>query len=168
MSIAIQQCPNDNDPEDICERLGKEINDLINRDKRQHNNCGTHGLIHRFREQIQGANGPGTAVWSTHDETIRAQQRGLRNRLNDFNRNNCGSKVKIPDDSWNWATRPAPKPEEWKGPTQREMIEPEPAFTDFEYWERVTGLTGAALVVYLIVSEGSRILFPPRNLVPVP
>jgi uncharacterized protein RhaS with RHS repeats len=31
----------------------------------------------------------------------------------------------------------------------------------------ITGLTGAALVVYLIISEGSR-LFPPRNLVPVP
>ena len=32
---------------------------------------------------------------------------------------------------------------------------------------KLTGLTGAALVLYLIVSEGSR-LFPPRNLVPVP
>lgn len=31
----------------------------------------------------------------------------------------------------------------------------------------ITGLTGTALVLYLIVSEGSR-LFPPRNLVPVP
>jgi len=32
---------------------------------------------------------------------------------------------------------------------------------------QLTGLTGAALAVYLIISEGSR-LFPPRNLVPVP
>jgi hypothetical protein len=31
----------------------------------------------------------------------------------------------------------------------------------------ITGLTGTALIVYLIISEGSR-LFPPRNLVPVP
>ena len=30
-----------------------------------------------------------------------------------------------------------------------------------------TGLSGAALVAYLIISEGSR-LFPPRNLIPVP
>ncbi len=29
------------------------------------------------------------------------------------------------------------------------------------------GLTGTAFVLYLIISEGSRILFPPRNLVPV-
>jgi len=31
----------------------------------------------------------------------------------------------------------------------------------------ITGLTGTALVLYLIISEGSR-LFPPRNLVPIP
>jgi len=31
----------------------------------------------------------------------------------------------------------------------------------------ITGLTGGALTIYLILSEGSR-LFPPRNLVPVP
>ncbi len=33
--------------------------------------------------------------------------------------------------------------------------------------EKVTGLTGTALIIYLIISEGSR-LFPPRNLLPVP
>jgi hypothetical protein len=32
---------------------------------------------------------------------------------------------------------------------------------------KLTGLTGTALIIYLIFSEGSR-LFPPRNLVPVP
>lgn len=38
---------------------------------------------------------------------------------------------------------------------------------DWKYWEEVTGLTGAALLIYLIISEGSR-LFPPRNLLPIP
>jgi Domain of unknown function (DUF4150) len=33
---------------------------------------------------------------------------------------------------------------------------------------KATGLTGGALALYLVVSEGSRVLFPPRNLVPVP
>lgn len=33
--------------------------------------------------------------------------------------------------------------------------------------ETITGLTGAALIIYLIFSEGSR-LIPPRNLVPIP
>lgn len=32
---------------------------------------------------------------------------------------------------------------------------------------RLTGLTGTALIIYIILSEGSR-LFPPRNLVPIP
>jgi hypothetical protein len=31
-----------------------------------------------------------------------------------------------------------------------------------------TGLTGMALAIYLIISEGSRVVFPPRNLIPVP
>ena len=34
--------------------------------------------------------------------------------------------------------------------------------------EQLTGLTGAALGVYVVVSEGSRVIFPPRNLIPVP
>ncbi|MEM1000255.1 MAG: hypothetical protein AAGN35_24595 [Bacteroidota bacterium] len=38
---------------------------------------------------------------------------------------------------------------------------------DWEYWEEVTGLTGLALFIYLIISEGSR-LFPPRNAIPIP
>lgn len=33
--------------------------------------------------------------------------------------------------------------------------------------QAATGLTGTALIIYIIISEGSR-LFPPRNLVPVP
>ena len=31
-----------------------------------------------------------------------------------------------------------------------------------------TGLTGAALYIYLFISEGSRVAFPPRNAIPVP
>lgn len=45
--------------------------------------------------------------------------------------------------------------------------QPERKWYEWEYWEEVTGLTGAALLIYLIISEGSR-LYPPRNLVPVP
>lgn len=33
--------------------------------------------------------------------------------------------------------------------------------------EIATGLTGAALLIYIIISEGSR-FFPPRNLIPIP
>ena len=37
----------------------------------------------------------------------------------------------------------------------------------YETMQKLTGLTGAALVLYIIISEGSR-LFPPRNLIPIP
>jgi hypothetical protein len=54
------------------------------------------------------------------------------------------------------------------------LIHPFPKFEpqgsniwEWKYWEETTGMTGAALLIYLIVSEGSR-LFPPRNLLPVP
>ena len=40
-------------------------------------------------------------------------------------------------------------------------------YFDRRFWEETTGLTGAALATYIVVSEGSR-LFPPRNLVPIP
>jgi hypothetical protein len=42
-----------------------------------------------------------------------------------------------------------------------------PGVMDWEYWEEATGLTGAVLVIYVIVSEGTR-LIPARNLLPVP
>jgi hypothetical protein len=162
--VTCSEPPSEED--DICKKLAKKINELINRDKHYCGDGGTHGLKHRFREQIEGKSGPGTEGWDIHDNTIKNQQRGLRNRLDDFNRNNCGSKVPLPEGAWNWATRPAPQASEWKGPQHK--IQHDSDNTDF--WDtmaKITGLTGAALVIYVIVSEGSR-LFPPRNLVPVP
>lgn len=38
---------------------------------------------------------------------------------------------------------------------------------DLDAIGEIVGLTGTALVIYLIISEGSRILFPPRNLIPI-
>lgn len=45
--------------------------------------------------------------------------------------------------------------------------QPQPDKGFMKKMEEITGLTGAALIIYLIISEGSR-LFPPRNLVPIP
>ena len=50
----------------------------------------------------------------------------------------------------------------------REPVSPpvvDPGFMD--RMSEITGLTGAALIAYIIISEGSR-LFPPRNLIPIP
>jgi hypothetical protein len=171
MSTAIQPCPLP--PDDPCADLAQQINDFINRNKDDFGG-GLQGLKNRFREQIEGANGPPGSgvgdpdVWNTHDQAIKEQQKGLRNRLNDYNKNNCGDKVPIPSDAWKWATRPAPEPSEWTGPAPAPAAKSVAQDPDFmKKMSEITGLTGVALIVYLIISEGSR-LFPPRNLVPVP
>jgi Domain of unknown function (DUF4157)/Novel toxin 16 len=58
---------------------------------------------------------------------------------------------------------PLPAPERAPEPERRPVVDK--SFMD--RMAEITGLTGTALIAYLIVSEGSR-LFPPRNLVPVP
>ncbi|WP_428269654.1 eCIS core domain-containing protein [Haliangium sp.] len=66
--------------------------------------------------------------------------------------------------------QPAPLLEPVRVTAPQEQEQPEfdmKRIWEWEYWEEVTGLTGAALVLYLVLSEGSR-LYPPRNLVPVP
>src|SRR5207247_10649214 len=55
--------------------------------------------------------------------------------------------------------KPEPKPVPIPPPA------PSPDF--MKRMAQITGLTGGALITYVIISEGSR-LFPPRNLVPVP
>ena len=173
MSTAVQPCPLP--PDDPCAKLAQEINELINRNKKLFGNSGRHGLKYRFQEQIEGANGPpgsgvgNPEIWETHDKAIKEQQVGLKRRLDKFDKNNCGDKVPIPSDALSWATRPAPKPSEWTGPAGEQPAKSAAADPDLmKKMEEITGLSGAALIVYLILSEGSRVLFPPRNLVPVP
>lgn len=163
-----------NEPEDICARLAREIEELVNRDKHLTGDGGRHGLRHRFREQFTGANGPpgsgvgDPSVWDRHDRVIREQQSGLRDRLNDYDTNHCGGGggYPIPIDAWVWATRPAPTPQEWVGPEDAAPLEADTSLMD--EISTITGLTGTALVIYLLLSEGSRVLFPPRNLIPIP
>jgi hypothetical protein len=61
--------------------------------------------------------------------------------------------------------QPTPAPNPQPGPQPQPQRQP-----DDNFWHRMevaTGLTGTALVIYLIISEGSRVI-PVRNLVPVP
>ncbi len=54
-------------------------------------------------------------------------------------------------------------------PSEVLATEPEPKPKGvLEKVRKATGLTGTALVLYLVVSEGSRVIIPARNLVPVP
>ncbi len=93
-----------------------------------------------------------------HLDQLRQKQLNLRREINDYNNSNCPDP--IPLVVWELATRPLP------------ALSPSPSHLpvhplSMKYWKEVTGLTGAALITYLIISEGSR-LYPPRNLVPVP
>ena len=117
-------------------------------------------------DQIYGKNGPGTPKWDTHDNEITKVKNQIDDLMKDYIKNNCGGPGganPIGVDAKQWINRPNPTPDEWKGPR------PEAAarFWDWKYWEQATGLSGTALALYLLVSEGSRV-FPPRDLVPVP
>jgi hypothetical protein len=61
--------------------------------------------------------------------------------------------------------RPVPVPVPAPEPERQPARQVDRGFLD--RMAAITGLTGTALIVYLIISEGSR-LFPPRNLIPVP
>lgn len=170
MSAIVQCCLG---PEDPCTKLAREIEEMVNRAKGK-GQGGTKGLKQRFSEQIAGPNGPpgsgvgDPSVWGTHDKAIKEQQKGLRDRLNDFNKNNCGDKVPIPQDAWEWSSKPAPKLVDWKGPADSHGTSFFSTDSDFmRKMSKLTGLTGMALLTYVIISEGSR-LFPPRNLIPIP
>jgi len=130
----------------ICDKLEKEIEELVNRDKRKQGGGGTHGLVHRFREQIWGANGPGTDVWETHDEAIKNQQKGLRDRLNEWNKNNCGPP---PPKAWDWASKPTPQPNEWIGNRPRAV--PVIPRTPVNVGVKVGAGAGAAYVTYRVI-----------------
>lgn len=161
MSAVIAQCPN-GDPKDICEKIRDEIRKLVFQTKEE---CGVRGLRERIMDQIYGKNGPGTSSWRGHDEAITNIKNQISKLMKDFGDNNCGDRSPIGKDAKAWINRPNPAPEDWKGSSGEPSVKRD--ILDWEYWEAVTGLSGAALALYLIVSEGSR-LFPPRNLVPVP
>jgi hypothetical protein len=110
-AATVQPCSGCDDP---CDEIRRKIDELIGRDKRTDANggSGAHGLKHRFAEQIWGDHGPGTTSWTNHEAAIRQQQRALQKQLKRFQENGCGDP---PKGGWEWATRPVPKPAEWRG-----------------------------------------------------
>lgn len=161
MSTIVQQC-GDPEPDDICERIHNAIMKLVFQKKSE---CGERGLIERIMDQIYGMNGPGTSIWEGHVQQISQLKTQIKKLLKDFGDNNCGGRTPIGVDVKYWINRKNPTPDEWKGPAQQVPTKRE--IFEWEYWKELTGLSGAALVIYILVSEGSRIV-PVRNLIPVP
>lgn len=119
MSDIVQSCGNGPPSSNICEKIRQKIDDLINRDKRACGNSGTHGLKHRFSEQINGKNGPGTTSWNNHEGNIKQQQKALLRQLQKLIDNSCGPP---PPGANSWARRPVPTPEQWRGPADGEGV----------------------------------------------
>ena len=156
-------------------------------------NGGHSGLAERF-DRMMAPNAVKTGI-GTHAEQIEGRQDALRQARRIYEDQGCGdpgapAHSQISDEATFNATRPIPSAEDWEVEHGRPMPEgdyqpgrqntlqspkdtgimnnpPNSSIWDWEYWEEVTGLTGGALVAYLIVSEGSR-LFPPRNAIPIP
>ncbi|BCH53203.1 hypothetical protein ACQZ61_18715 [Agrobacterium vitis] len=147
-------CPNC-PPEDVCEELRKIVRRLVFQKKAE---TGTRGLAERIMDQLNGTR----AGWAGHDEAITNLKNQIAKVMKDFSDNNCGDKAPIGNDAKAWINHPNPTIDQLK----MDAVE-EPGLFDMKRWEQITGLTGAALITYLVISEGSR-LFPPRNAIPVP
>ncbi|WP_437512678.1 hypothetical protein [Sorangium sp. So ce1099] len=100
-------------------QLMSRVDDFIDRDKRALGGGGTHGLSHRFREQIHGANGPGTPSWQNHEDQITGQQSGLRKCIAEYDRRVAAGTAMPPlrPDARPWSTKPPPAASDWVGPT---------------------------------------------------
>ncbi|MCU0553046.1 MAG: hypothetical protein MUC48_27265, partial [Leptolyngbya sp. Prado105] len=55
-----------------------------------------------------------------------------------------------------------------KNPDEDPATAPQTAQEFLDAMSKATGLTGVALILYLVVSGSSRVIFPPRNVIPVP
>lgn len=156
-------------------------------------NGGRAGLAQRF-ERMMAPNAVKTGI-PTHAKQIQDRQKGLKEAIDIYDDQGCGGPgapqhAPITQGARDNMNRPIPTIEDWEAEHGRPMPEgdytpgrnnslqspkdtgmlnnpPDNSIWDWEYWEEATGLTGAALGAYLIISEGSR-LFGPRNLIPVP
>ena len=76
------------------------------------------GLSIDFQNKFMARENPGTKCWIDHDQTIKNQQHGLRERLEAYIQNGCDNGGSPPG-AWKWATKPAPKASDWKGPVSK-------------------------------------------------
>jgi hypothetical protein len=144
----------------ICECIKEFIENGIN------NPHG--GLRARFARMLDG-----NAVQSgiaSHAAEIDAVKRGVQEAKDLYDNNGCPSGG-LPAETAEYLNKPIPTAADWERANGRPMPlgaqASSESWIDWKFWEQVTGLTGGALLTYLIISEGSR-LFPLRNLVPIP
>lgn len=144
-------------------------------------NEGRQGLDQRF-DRMMGPDAVQSGI-PTHADQIQGRQRAMEEAMDIYDDQGCGgpgapAHSPVSQSALENMTRPIPTVEDWEAEHGRPMPEgdyqpgqtnmsSEPAWGSREWFAAATGLTGAALTAYIIISLGSR-LYPPRNLVPVP
>jgi hypothetical protein len=139
-------------------QLQNEVNEWCKNSKNKPRRCKKSQTIEELEERIEN-----------NSRCIAA-----RNRINKkcFRGGHAGHKealeiainsIKICQRARDHVKAPQPQAQTSKAP----QPQPEMSSDFLKKMSAITGLTGAALITYLIISEGSR-LFPPRNLIPVP
>lgn len=144
-------------------------------------NSGRSGLDERF-DRMLGPNAVQSGI-PTHADQIDGRQRAMREAMDIYDDQGCGgpgapAHTPVPSSALENMNRPIPTVEDWEAENGRPMPEgdyqpgqsnmsTEPAWGSREWFAAATGLTGAALTAYIIVSLGSR-LYPPRNAIPIP
>ena len=111
------------------------------------------------KNDLYNTNPTGKNSWQGHQEAYKGAQNQLQKVIDKMNDNGCGNKV--PSDATAMSQQPAPTAPDPK-------LSPKSSSSGFmDYVSGVTGLSGGALLTYVIISEGSRVI-PFRNLVPAP
>lgn len=116
MPSAVTSCPTPPAKDPHAERREK-MDTLVNHDKSDpatQKPGKVQGLIRQFEEQGKAQSGPGTAAWDKKDQAIKDQQRGLQKLMDDHRKKGGGD---LPPGVAEWATKPAPQPGDWKGPS---------------------------------------------------
>ena len=108
MGGAIQSC--NLKPKDPCDEILKKINEYMNRNKKEIDGRGTHGLTHRFRELISALSNGDISRYKTHADEIRYQQVNLQKELNKYDKNKCGPP---PPGAWSLSERRVPTPSDY-------------------------------------------------------
>jgi hypothetical protein len=142
----------------FCECLREFIENAINE---------PHGGLRARFERMLAPKSVSSEI-ERHKVEINAVKRGLSEAIKLYEDNGCPSGG-LPADAKQYLNMPVPTQADWEKINGRPMPEFEPAsesYFDLKYWEKVTGLTGAALILFLLLWQGSRVI-PARNLVPI-
>ncbi|ANJ68015.1 hypothetical protein A9404_12100 [Halothiobacillus diazotrophicus] len=129
--------------DDVCKKIEDKINKVRNELAKRADE------LHRNPLDLPPS---GPMSIAGHQQQFRNKQTQLRNLLNDYDSQGCNGG--LPADAWSLASMPTPSSD---ANNQNFM----------QHMREITGLTGEALVTYIIISEGSRV-FLPRNFVPLP